>query len=293
MNRFSFLLWGAAVLLLSCSGNGEGDVYMGRLEAEKTVISARIAGELKELNVREGDLVTKGQILGRVDTESLEIQRIQQDARIKELKKQQQIALYRIDQAQVQQKLTRDTLAKTQNLLASGGATEQKRDELDVQVRVGETNLQILQTQYELLLVQELELRAGQDLLTLSIRKASLEAPAEGTVLNRYHQPGELVALGTPLLETADLTALDLFIYLPLRVLPRVKIGQTVSVSVTGEEAPREGTLVWIASEGEFTPKTILTDETKDTLVYEVKIRVENGGGELKIGMPADVQFQG
>ncbi|MBN2626773.1 MAG: HlyD family efflux transporter periplasmic adaptor subunit [Spirochaetales bacterium] len=281
----------AALLAVSCSAGKGESVYMGRLEAEKTVISARVAGEIRELTVREGDLIEEGQILGRIDTESLEIQKIQQDARIKELKKQQQTALYQLDQARVQQKLNRDTLAKTENLLASGGATEQKRDELDVQVKVGETNLQILQTQYELLLVQEQELRAGMDLLTLSLRKAALEAPAAGTVLNRYHQPGELVGQGAALLETADLSALDLYIYLPLVVLPRVTIGQKVTVDITGGSGSYEGTVAWIASEGEFTPKTILTDETKDTLVYEVKIRVANDRGELKIGMPADVRF--
>jgi HlyD family secretion protein len=284
-------LLAALLLMLSCSPDKGDSVYMGRLEAEKTVISARVAGEIRELSVREGDQVEEGQILGRVDTENLEIQKIQQDARIKELKKQQQTALYQLDQARIQQKLARDTLAKMENLLASGGATEQRRDELDVQVQVGETNLQILQTRYELLLIQEQELRAGMDLLTLSLRKADLEAPSAGTVLNRYHQPGELVAQGTPLLETADLSVLDLYIYLPLAVLPRVVIGQAVAVDITGGTEPYEGTVAWIASEGEFTPKTILTDETKDTLVYEVKIRVANDRGVLKIGMPADVRF--
>ena len=82
---------------------------------------------------------------------------------------------------------------------------------------------------------------------------------------------------------------MDLYIYLPLRELPDVKIGQDVRVIVSGAEDGYTGTVVWIASEGEFTPKTILTRETRDTLVYEVKIRVANTSGELKIGMPVDV----
>jgi HlyD family secretion protein len=60
-------------------------------------------------------------------------------------------------------------------------------------------------------------------------------------------------------------------------------------VIVTGVNDSYTGTVVWIASEAEFTPKTILTRETRDTLVYEVKIRVHNPLGELKIGMPVDV----
>ena len=280
------------VLLLSaCGGRKDDKVYMGRLDAEKTIVSARASGELLELEIREGDLIVENQVLGQIDTETLRIQRKQQAVRVEELGNQRRTARYRIDQAEVQLNLSRDLLKKTENLLVSGGATEQKRDELAAQVEVAEAGLKILNGQLELLGFQEEEVRAGLELIDLSIGKASVVSPSDGIVLNRYHRKGELVSLGTPLLETADLSRLDLYIYLPLRDLPQVKIGQTVSVFLTGREKPLEGTVAWIASEGEFTPKTILTEETRDTLVYEVKVRVVNESGELKIGMPADVRF--
>ena len=276
---------------VSCSSGDEKEVYIGRMEADTLVVSARASGELLELSAQEGDLVEKDQILGKIDSENLSIQKRQQLAKLNALASQKTSALLQIDQAKVQLKLNRDTLDKTEKLLLQGGATRQKRDELATQVSVGESSLRILQSQYDLILAQEAELYAGMDLTDLAIRKSSVEAPEAGTILNRYHNPGELVATGTPLLEMADLSALDLYIFLPLRKLPEVKIGQKATVEITGIEKPYSGTVTWIASEGEFTPKTILTKETRDTLVYEVKIRVENPSGELKIGMPADVTF--
>ena len=286
--------WGvllAGLVLASCRSNGDDPVYMGRLDGEKTVISARAAGELVEFDISEGDSVKEGQVLGSIDRENLLIQRKQQALRLNELENQRQTARYRIEQAETQLNLNRDFLRKTENLLKSGGATEQTRDEQSAQVDVGEANLKILNSQWELLQIQEEEIRAGLELIDLSIENTSVLSPSDGIILNKYHRRGELVSVGTPLLDIADLSVLDLYIYLPLADLPRAKIGRTVSVFLTGRDTPLEGTVGWIASEGEFTPKTILTGETRDTLVYEVKIRVENPSGELKIGMPADVRF--
>ncbi|MBN2657222.1 MAG: HlyD family efflux transporter periplasmic adaptor subunit [Spirochaetales bacterium] len=275
----------------SCSAENEQEVYIGRMEADTLVVSARASGELMDLSVREGDPVEKGEVLGKIDSESLNIRKRQQLARLNALASQKESALLQIDQSKVQLNLNRETLEKTEKLLSQGGATMQKRDELATQVSVGESSLRILQSQYNMILAQEAELYAGIDLTDLAIEKSSVEAPAAGTVLNRYHNPGELVGTGTPLLEMADLSVMDLYIYLPLRRLTEVKIGQTAQIEVSGASRPYSGTVTWIASEGEFTPKTILTKETRDTLVYEVKLRVENPSFELKIGMPADVTF--
>jgi HlyD family secretion protein len=289
IKKLSGLLLSA--LIISCSAGVDKEVYIGRMEAETLVISARAAGELLELVVREGDTVDEGQILGRIDSESLTIQKRQQLAGLNALASQKESALLQIDQARVQLDLNRETLEKTEKLLAVGGAAQQKRDELATQVSVGESSLRILQSQYNLILAQEAELYAGIDLTDLAIEKSSIEAPVSGTILNLYHNPGELVGTGTPLLEMADLSVLDLYIYLPLRLLTEVKVGQIAQVEVSGASRSYSGTVTWIASEGEFTPKTILTKETRDTLVYEVKLRVENPSFELKIGMPADVTF--
>jgi HlyD family secretion protein len=272
-----------------CSGGNEAGTYIGQLEAETVVVSAKASGDLLTLSVREGEQVQKSQSLGQIDTESLQIQRRQQVARIEELELRKESARLQIEQAEVQLKHNKDTLEKTEKLLSQGGATQQSRDDLATKVQVDQASLEILRSNYKLLLAQQEELQAGLELSDLAIRNASILSPADGVILNRFHREGELVSTGTPLFELADLTFMDLYIYLPLREIPKVKIGQEVQVIVSGVEDSYTGRVVWIASEGEFTPKTILTRETRDTLVYEVKIRVGNPSGELKIGMPVDV----
>ena len=281
---FPFLL-----SLSACSAGNEAATYIGQLEAETVVVSAKASGQLLHLSAREGEQVKKGQGLGQIDTESLEIRRRQQVARIEELELRKESARLQIEQADVQLKYNQETLEKTEKLLSQGGASQQSRDELATKVRVDQASLEILRSNYKLLLAQQEELQAGLELSDLAINDATILSPVDGTILNRFHREGELVSTGTPIFELADLTFMDLYIYLPLRELPDVKIGQDVRVIVSGAENGYTGTVVWIASEGEFTPKTILTRETRDTLVYEVKIRVINSSGELKIGMPVDV----
>jgi HlyD family secretion protein len=284
-----FFLFPFLLSLAACSGGSEAGTYIGQLEAETVVVSAKASGELLHLSAREGEQVQKGQSMGQIDTESLQLQRQQQLARIDELELRKESARLQIQQAEVQLKHNKETLAKTEKLLSEGGATQQSRDDLATKVQVDQASLEILRVNYMLLLAQQEELRAGLELSDLAIRDASILSPVDGVILNRFHREGELVSKGTPLFELADLTSLDLYIYLPLRDLPKVKIGQEVQVIVSGVDDRYTGTVIWIASEGEFTPKTILTRETRDTLVYEVKILVGNPLGELKIGMPVDV----
>ena len=277
--------------LSACSGSNEAATYIGQLDAETVVVSAKASGEILRLSAREGEQVKKGQNLGQIDSESLEIQRRQQAARLEELELRKESARLQIEQAEVQLKHDRDTLEKTEKLLSQGGATQQSRDDLATRVQVGQASLEILRSNYKLLFAQQEELQAGLALSDLAIRNAAILSPVSGVVLNRFHREGELVGTGTPIFELADLRFLDLYIYLPLSDLPRVKIGQEAEVIVSGVDGSYKGTVAWIAAEGEFTPKTILTRETRDTLVYEVKIRVDNPSGELKIGMPVDVVF--
>lgn len=295
MKKFSLLICLCFILastfFISCSAEGEGEIYIGRLETETVLISSQAAGEILDIAVREGDLVSSDQYLVRIDSENLKIQKRQQLSRLNEIEARKISALHQIDQARTRLNLNRDTLDKTEKLLAKGAATVQRRDELAAQVSIEQSNLEMLQSNFNLILAREEELQAVLDMTDLAIRRSSIHSPIEGTVLNRFRNKGELVAVGTPLLELADLSVLDLYVYLPLRKLPEIKIGQTVSIIVTGLDEPIGGTVQWIASQGEFTPKSILTGETRDTLVYEVRIRVENVRDELKIGMPVDVSF--
>ncbi len=278
-------------LFASCADPNGRAVYTGRMDADTVTLSAQGSGTIDSLTVREGDTVKKGQLLCSLNTDRMEAQRRQQEAQLTELAVRRSAAESQIRQAKVQLDFTRETLAKTETLLKEGGATQQRRDELASQADAGQANLDALQSNVALIAAQAEQIRATIALTDIQIRDARIESPIDGVVLNTYRLAGEFAAPGTPLLQVADLSTLTVEIYVPLKDLAAVTIGQKAAISTDGERKKSSGTVSWVSSEAEFTPKTILTQETRTTLVYGVKIRVPNPDGFLKIGMPVDVRF--
>jgi HlyD family secretion protein len=120
-----------------------------------------------------------------------------------------------------------------------------------------------------------------------------LTAPQAGTVLRKHVEPGEMIAGGTPAVTLAELTNIWLKIYVPEPELGRVKLGQPAEVTTDSYRGKvYRGTVTFINSEAEFTPKNVQTQEERVKLVFAVKIRLENPSQELKPGMPADARLR-
>jgi membrane fusion protein YbhG len=126
------------------------------------------------------------------------------------------------------------------------------------------------------------------------IRKTEVRNPVDGTVLVTYARAGEVVQAGQPLYRVANLTSMEVRAYVTEPQLSAIRLGQEARVSIDaggGQRQSVSGSISWISSRAEFTPTPIQTREERADMVYAIKIRVANGNGILKIGMPVDVQF--
>ena len=118
--------------------------------------------------------------------------------------------------------------------------------------------------------------------------------PVAGTVLATYARAGEVVQLGQPLYRIAALDTLVLRAWVDGTQLGDLKIGQAVTVRVSGaggELRAFPGTVTWIANKAEFTPTPVQTRDERAYLVYAIKVTVPNPDGVLKIGMPGDLSL--
>ncbi|PWH15903.1 MAG: hypothetical protein DDG60_04765 [Anaerolineae bacterium] len=139
--------------------------------------------------------------------------------------------------------------------------------------------------------VQQAE--ANLKVLETQIAKLTITAPADGVILTRNVQPGEVVSPGTVALTLANLSDLTLTVYIPEDRYGEVTLGQTVSVTV--DSFPGEtfqATVVHISDRAEFTPRNVQTVEGRKTTVFAIKLRLDDPAGKLKPGMPADVVFE-
>lgn len=282
-----------ALFLVACASNkDESDAY-GHIEATEVILSAETGGVVLWVDGDEGAQVDAGHVLALIDTTALDLRRAQLAAqRASTGSRRAQIdaqdAVYR-EQAKVVAR-ERERVA---SLVEGGAATEKQRDEVEGQWAVLQRQIASLDAQRASvrseLAVIDAQIAQNED----QIRRSSLRAPASATLLNRLVEPGELVAPGKPLFKLADLSVVTMRAYVSGDQLPSVSLGQAVTVITDGGNgtyAERPGTVSWISSRAEFTPRNLQTREDRVNFVYAIDIRVENDG-LFKIGMPAEVRF--
>jgi len=131
--------------------------------------------------------------------------------------------------------------------------------------------------------------RATLALAETQLENTRLAAPFAGVVLSHNIEPGEFVAAGTPIVTVADLAHVWVRAYVNQTELGRLRHGQPAEVRTDSfPDKVYKGTIGFISSEAEFTPKTVQTEKERVKLVFRIKIDLENPADELKPGMPAD-----
>lgn len=160
------------------------------------------------------------------------------------------------------------------------------------QIAAAQAQVDAAQAQGDATQAQADAAQAAIRVLDTQIAKLTLVAPADGVVLARAIEPGEFAAPGATLLVIGQLSDLTITVYVPEDRYGSVTLGQTAAVSVDSfPDAKFTATVTHIADRAEFTPRNVQTVEGRKTTVFAIKLSIENPGGKLKPGMPADVSF--
>jgi HlyD family secretion protein len=292
-----YVLGGFILLLFtSCSnGNDKADGY-GNFDAHaEVIVSSQTMGELLRFNVEEGQHLKAGQVVGYVDTTQLHLQKVV-------LQNQKKVAAANLANinatiAVQRQKLeiNRINQRRIQNLYRSKAATQKQLDDINGLVALNQKEIRATQTRKKNIFAQLQSIDAQISRVNESIRQSLITNPTEGTVLVKYAEKGEWAAPGKPLYKMANLKTLELKAYVSGSQLGHIKIGQKVKVYYDKNKKSDnevDGTILWISSQAEFTPKTIQTKQERVNLVYAVKIKVPNTNGALKIGMPGEFRIE-
>lgn len=286
----------AVFLLVACGGKQDFDAT-GTFEATEVTLSAETTGRLLTLASEEGMQVHEGEVLAVVDTAALHLQlqqlRTQQSALLKSRPDiGKQVASLRSQIVKQEREV-----ARVENLVKDNAATRKQLD--DAQTQLGVLRNQLDATLSQLGSSSEaieqnaaaMEWQIKQ--VALQLERSTLKAPMDGMVLATWLHSGEMAVAGRPLLKVADLDHIYLRAYFTSDQLSKVNLGQKVTVTADfggDERYDYEGTVTWIASESEFTPKNIQTRSSRANLVYAVKIAVVNDG-RLKVGVYGEVKL--
>jgi HlyD family secretion protein len=285
----------------------------GNIEAHESVVSFKVQGRIVELPVQEGQYVQQGDLLARLDdddyrqqvgvdeatvrTRQAELELALAGSRVQEI----QAAKQTLIDAEADLQLKRTEFRRRKALLSEQGVSREDVDSAASQLkraqatyeRVKQTHDQIVEgTRKEEISVRRANLQLAREALEMSRVKLAytvLAAPVTGVVLVRQAELGEVVSPGTPVVTIADVDHLWLRGYVNETDLGRIQWGQSAAVRTdTFPAKSYPGRVSFISSQAEFTPKSVETHKERVTLVYRIKIDIDNPNHELKPGMPAD-----
>jgi HlyD family secretion protein len=287
----------------------------GNIEITEAQASFKAAGRIDARLVSEGDVVSAGQIIARLDRIELAQQVALQQADVQaaaadlaELKagsRPEEIAQGEaaVRRARAEEERWRAEAARQSDLYAQDIVSAREREAADATLAVARAQLRDAEERLALLRKGPRHERIAQARARLEhatqarglsqtrLDDGLLVAPISGIVLAENIEPGEYVSPGTPVVTIGVLGDVWLRAYIDETDLGRVKVGQRARITTdTYPDKAYDGVVSFIASEAEFTPKNVQTEKERVKLVYRIKIDVPNPSFELKPGMPADAE---
>ncbi|MDH3402456.1 MAG: efflux RND transporter periplasmic adaptor subunit [Acidobacteriota bacterium] len=313
------LAWLSLAGLLAGGCDRDGDpsaiVVSGYVEAIEVRVSTKVGGRIDELAIAEGDRVEAGQPLARLETidtvlalEAARAERQQAEADWRVLlagSRPEDVAAARAEARRAEADLAgaaRD-LERMEALVSSGLEAEKQRDDARVRQEMAAAVLAAARDRQRkleagtreeeiaasLARVATAEARIAQ--LEQKLADAAIASPVDGIVTEKLAEQGELAAAGTAI---AIVTRIDepwLNVFVAEPDVPKIRIGQPARVT-TDDGQSREGRVIFIASQAEFTPKNVQTRDERVKLVFKVKVGLDNEDGLFKPGMPAEARLE-
>ena len=298
-----FISLAAAAVVAGCSGNGAGDISAsGTIEGTDVNIASEVAGKVVEVRVDEGSRVAKGDTLVVIDDVEYQIQLRQAVANLESFASSYRLAVEGsrqedVIQAEAAYKTAEADYNRMKDLLASQTVTQKQYDDaFNKYVSAQQTYEKLKRGSRPEEIEgarQKRDMAAAQvDLLRKKIHDCHVCAPSSGTITLRAIEPGEYMSVGANLVRLTYLEKVKLIIYVNEQQLANVHLGQSANVFIDGQpKKPFPGTVTYISSVAEFTPKNVQTKEDRTKLVFGVKIEIPNPDQTLKPGMPADAEI--
>lgn len=264
----------------------------GRLEATEVDITTKFPGRLAEIHVREGDDVTAGQVLARMDMREIEAELRQAEAQVTQVQNQRAAAQAVIAQRRSEVALAEKNLARSRELYENRNIPieQLQRSETALQVAQAASAAAVAELAHAEAAIEAA--RARVESVRTRLDDSELKAPLGGRVLYRLAEPGEVLPAGGKVVTVLDVTDASMTIFLPTLQAGRLSIKDEARIVLDAiPEYVIPATVSFVSPEAQFTPKEVETRTEREKLMFRVKVRIEpellaEHGAFVKTGVP-------
>jgi HlyD family secretion protein len=248
----------------------------GRVEADEVDIGTKYAGRVAELMIDIGDVVAPGQVMARMDTRDIEQSLSKSEAQARQAQRVVDEAQANLAQQETQKVLAEREMDRTRQLLKNGWTTQeiadQRKQQLDAAVAAyNAAQARVFVAQHAL---EAAEHDAG--FYRIQIADNTLVAPKAGRVQYRLANIGEVLAAGGKVFTMLDFTYVYMDIYLPTAEAGKVKVGADAHIVLDAyPDHPIPAKVSFVASQAQFTPKTVETQTERDKLMFRIRVRID------------------
>lgn len=285
------LIWITLLFFSGCSNREQTEIQVpGVVDGDIVTVKSLVSGTVIQLDTEEGDRVDKDKLMAKIDSEKvenqvneLEINSRSVDIDTEKLSRKLQLVnsevLYYKKQVERFRRLTAKNAIPGENLEA-----------MELKLQQSETSRYDINRSLDAMKVQQENIRNKQAYLQLVLKDHSVLSPVNGVILEKFISNGEQVVPGTAIVDILDLASLHIELFIEENEMGHLKLNQEAQIKIDGLKGKElTGTISYFGKKAEFSPKYIISEKERKALLYEVKIKVQDPDGLLKIGMPVTV----
>lgn len=295
-------LWTALALALTAGGSYGLYAYLqpeplprqllygnGHVEGTDVRVAAEVPGRVLDSRLVEGATVARGGLLVRLDDTDLQLRKARVEAEIEALTRERERAERELQVWRHHRQTAEGELARYRELTERGTAPPQRLEQAEDAYQEARGRAAALEAAVAAVGGRITAARRELDLVANQIKKASITAPTEGTVLTKAVEPGEFVQVGQTVATLVDLSEVELKVFVPERDIGKIKLGTPARVRVDALPGRTfEARVARVDQRAQFTPRDIHMPEERVRMVFGVTLALDNPDGVLKPGMPAD-----
>lgn len=264
----------------------------GIVDGEIITLKAAVTGTLRQLMIKEGEKVNRDQVLVQVNADKIENQLKELEISSREIDINWEKISKKLKFLDSNIQYLRKQVQRFRRLKKKKSIPGEQLETMELKLLEAETSQFELKKTREALNVQKEKIENKREYLQLLLEDHTLKSPVDGVVVEKFVSERETVFPGTAIADILDTTSLYVEIFIEGKEIAGLTLNQEAVIHLDGIDKELTGVISYFGKKAEFSPKYIISEKERQSLLYRVKIKVEDDPGILKLGMPVTVVLE-